>query len=69
MEGSSHLSDEEIDEYDSLCIKPNGTIITDDSDSFAEYTEEDWWVTRMLWNFFDGNQIGGRRIEDLISIY
>lgn len=41
MEGSFHLSDDEIDSYDSLSIKPNGTIITDDSDSIAEYSEDD----------------------------
>lgn len=41
MEGSFHLADNEIDAYDSLSIKPNGTIITDDSDSIAEYSEDD----------------------------
>lgn len=42
MEGSSHVSDDEIEEYESLSIKANGTIITDDSDnSVTEYTEEE----------------------------
>lgn len=40
VEGSHHLSDDEIEEYDSLSIKPNGTILTDDSDSIAEYSED-----------------------------
>lgn len=41
MEGSPHVSEEEMEDYDSLSLKPNGTIITDDSDSVGEYTEED----------------------------
>ncbi|XP_065210293.1 nuclear envelope integral membrane protein [Planococcus citri] len=41
MEGSFHVSDDELEEYESLSIKPNGTIITDDSDDVTEYTEED----------------------------
>lgn len=42
MEGSFHVSEDELEEFESLSIKPNGTIITDDSDSVTEYTEEDW---------------------------